>query len=138
MRYLRLLILLFSAATAVGCSPAQRLSLGQLHQTLHQAGAEIVVSGRLAGSGAFVSADGLVLTAAHVVWNKGDDIEVVNPVAGRVGRAFSPSDVFPMPYALCPIPKEVRVFADTPGSASGQPSADLPASVDPLPGGIEP
>lgn len=54
-----------------------------IYETLRLASVEVLVNGHMAGSGCFVDADGLVLTAAHVVKGKNNTIEVLSPVAGR-------------------------------------------------------
>ncbi|MBT3199243.1 MAG: serine protease [Phycisphaerales bacterium] len=56
-----------------------------LHSKLNRASVEILINGRMTGSGAFVSPDGLVLTACHVLKNsKGKQIEVISPTVGRM------------------------------------------------------
>jgi S1-C subfamily serine protease len=55
-----------------------------LYTRLQRASVEILVNGRMTGSGCFVSPDGVILTACHVVKDKGKDIEIVSPVVGRM------------------------------------------------------
>ena len=55
-----------------------------LYTRLQRASVEILVDGQMAGSGCFVSSDGVVLTACHVVKDKGKHIEILSPVAGRM------------------------------------------------------
>jgi len=55
-----------------------------LYARLQRASVEILINGRMTGSGCFVSSDGVILTACHVVKDKGKHIEVVSPVAGRL------------------------------------------------------
>ncbi|MBC8373964.1 MAG: trypsin-like peptidase domain-containing protein [Phycisphaerae bacterium] len=55
-----------------------------LYTRLQRASVEILVNGRMTGSGCFVSSDGVVLTACHVVKDKGKHIEIVSPVVGRL------------------------------------------------------
>ena len=55
-----------------------------LYTRLQRASVEILVNGRMTGSGCFVSSDGVILTACHVVKDKGKDIEIVSPVVGRM------------------------------------------------------
>ncbi len=44
---------------------------------------EVLVNGRLSGSGAFISSDGVVLTACHAVGAPGSTVEVRSPLIGR-------------------------------------------------------
>jgi len=71
---------------AVGGSKPDRKSSApeSLYTRLQRASVEILVNGRMTGSGCFVSSDGVVLTACHVVKNKGEHIEIVSQVAGRM------------------------------------------------------
>ena len=64
-----------------------------LYETLRRASVEVLVDGHMAGSGCFVDAEGLVLTAAHVVKGKADGIEIVSPVAGRLRAEQVASDL---------------------------------------------
>jgi len=57
---------------------------GSLYTRLLRASVEILVDGRMTGSGCFVSSDGVVLTACHVARDKGKHIEIVSPVVGRL------------------------------------------------------
>lgn len=65
--------------------PAERFG------ALRAASLEILVDGRLAGSGGFISPAGLALTAAHVV-RGGRRLEVLSPVAGRLGARVVATD----------------------------------------------
>jgi len=56
-----------------------------VYDKLQQASVEILIGGRMTGSGCFVSPDGMVLTACHVM--KGSEnkhIEVMSPTIGRL------------------------------------------------------
>ena len=55
-----------------------------LYETLRRACVKVLVDGHMDGSGCFVAADGLVLTAAHVVKGRGDRIEVLSTTSGRL------------------------------------------------------
>jgi S1-C subfamily serine protease len=55
-----------------------------LYTKLQRASVEILINGQMTGSGCFVSADGLVLTACHVVLGADKGIEIVSPAAGRL------------------------------------------------------
>ena len=63
-----------------GGDPAQS---GELYARVRQTSLSILVDDHLNGSGNMVSADGLVLTAAHVIGRPGVRVEVLSPVAGR-------------------------------------------------------
>jgi len=71
---------------AVGGAEADRKAPAgeSLYTKLQQASVEILINGRMTGSGCFVSSDGVILTACHVVMDKGIHIEIVSPVAGRI------------------------------------------------------
>ena len=71
---------------AVGeAEPDRKAPAGEsLYIRLQRASVEILIDGRMTGSGCFVSSDGVVLTACHVVKDKGKDIEIVSPVVGRM------------------------------------------------------
>ncbi|MDP6635052.1 MAG: S1C family serine protease [Phycisphaerae bacterium] len=56
-----------------------------LYARLQRASVEILIDGRMTGSGCFISPEGVVLTACHVVNNvKGKHIEVISPTVGRL------------------------------------------------------
>src|SRR5947209_20475788 len=67
-----------------------RLDGAALYERVRGASVEILVAGRQDGSGWFASDDGLVVTAAHVVWGhvgrKGDGhrVEVMSAKVGRI------------------------------------------------------
>src|SRR5258707_706852 len=61
-----------------------------LYDHVRSASVEILIAGRQDGSGWFASDDGLVVTAAHVVWGhvgrkgEGHRVEVISPKLGRL------------------------------------------------------
>jgi S1-C subfamily serine protease len=55
-----------------------------LYERARQASVEVLVAGRLEGSGWLADANGLAVTAAHVVRKHPDRVEVISPVAGRL------------------------------------------------------
>ena len=55
----------------------------ELCDTLARASVEVLADGQMAGSGAFVSSDGYVLTAAHYITSPKMKLEVLSDVAGR-------------------------------------------------------
>ncbi|MHC4201173.1 MAG: S1C family serine protease [Planctomycetota bacterium] len=92
-------VLIAAASLTAGCAataaddPLGRPAGGAaLYQKLRRASVEIVVDGHMAGSGCFVDAEGIVLTAAHVVKGKSAGIEIVSPVAGRMRAERVASD----------------------------------------------
>ena len=56
---------------------------GELYARLKQASIEVLVDDHLNGSGCLIAADGLAITAAHVIGRPGVRVEVLSPVAGR-------------------------------------------------------
>jgi serine protease Do len=80
--------------TAVGAKAAQKPPAPEsLYDKLNQASVEILVNGRMTGSGALVSSDGVVLTACHVLkGSKGKHIEVISPTIGRLTAKQIASD----------------------------------------------
>lgn len=80
---IRAMLLASLAAGIVGCG-VPSVSDGSLYRQLHEASAGILVGGRLEGSGCFIDAGGLVLTAGHVVAGKAGPFEIVSPVEGRL------------------------------------------------------
>ncbi len=60
------------------------LDTSTLYEMIHRASIEVLVDGRLAGSGIVVREDGRALTACHVVWPGDGEIEVMLPDRRRV------------------------------------------------------
>lgn len=56
---------------------------GELYARINQASLEVLVDDHLNGSGSLIAADGLAITAAHVIGRPGARVEVLSPVAGR-------------------------------------------------------
>lgn len=56
---------------------------GELYARVKQASIEVLVDDHLNGSGGLVSAEGLAITAAHVIGRPGVRVEILSPVAGR-------------------------------------------------------
>ena len=54
----------------VSCKSVEPFSGKRLYQKIESAAVEILVDGQRSGSGAFVSSDGYILTAAHVIQRK--------------------------------------------------------------------
>jgi len=66
------------------CGLAHAAESGQAFDLVRRAAVEVLVEDRLAGSGCFVSRDGLLVTAAHVVGRPDRRIEVRTTHAGRL------------------------------------------------------
>jgi S1-C subfamily serine protease len=76
-----------------GCSPIQTNEPGSdFVDTLVRASVEVLADGKMAGSGAFVSSDGYVLTAAHYITSPEMKLEVLSDAAGRKSAALIGSD----------------------------------------------
>ena len=71
-------------ATGAGDRPTPAFDGAALYKKLQRACVKVLVDGHMDGSGCFVDADGLVLTAAHVVKGKAGRIEILSPVMGRL------------------------------------------------------
>jgi putative serine protease PepD len=89
MRYWKALVRTFLpvpilVALVAGCAPGGAGGSAALYERARRASAEVLVGGRLEGSGWFADSGGLVMTAAHVVWQKKGPIEVVSPTEGRL------------------------------------------------------
>ncbi|XAL98123.1 S1C family serine protease [Phycisphaeraceae bacterium D3-23] len=83
---LKFLPLLLGLALFVGCAsspPPNLVDDGTLYATLRDASASVLKDGRIAGSGAFIDADGTFLTAAHVVHGMKHRLELLL-TGGRV------------------------------------------------------
>ncbi len=76
-------MLLLLLATG-GCGSLPLAPAQSVYERVERASVEVLVSGRLDGSGWFADSEGHVVTAAHIVAAKpGQPIEVVSPVVGR-------------------------------------------------------
>jgi S1-C subfamily serine protease len=77
------------AALGAGNRPRDLITPAELYDRAERTTVEILVDGRLDGSGWFASADGLVVTAGHVIVGRTDRrIEILSPVAGRKRAKF--------------------------------------------------
>lgn len=79
------------AATAIlgcvalfGCAPRPTFDGQAFYERVRSASAFVLVNGRHQGSGFFATAEGLIVTSAHMVKGKTEGIEVVSPVCGRL------------------------------------------------------
>lgn len=68
---------------ACAAAPAQQTP-AELYDHAEQAAVEVLINGRLEGSGWFAAPDGHIVTAGHAVQGRTDArIEIISPVAGR-------------------------------------------------------
>jgi len=65
-------------------SAAEELNGAEIYIKAKAASVEVLVGGRQDGSGWFADKNGLVVTAAHAIWNRKKAIEIISPVAGRL------------------------------------------------------
>ncbi|MFW6107281.1 MAG: S1C family serine protease [bacterium] len=87
MRATRVLVIPIGLALLCGCArrpPRAGLDGQALYETVRRASVFVLSDGRHQGSGFFATADGLVVTSAHMVRGKRDGLEVVSPVCGRL------------------------------------------------------
>jgi S1-C subfamily serine protease len=79
-----LLLFAFQIAGLRAAEPGGDLAgRGELYAHVKQASLEVLVDDHLNGSASLIAAEGLAITAAHVVGRPGARVEVLSPVAGR-------------------------------------------------------
>ena len=83
-RFLRFGFLASVVVAAGGCVTRPAADDLQFYRTLQSAAVSVLVDGRMHGSGFFVTGDGLVATAAHVVSGKPKRIELLSASMGRL------------------------------------------------------
>lgn len=79
-----LLILVAGTVSVAGAESDGGLSRAELHRRVSAAAVEVLVEGRLAGSGWIADEAGDVVTAAHVVHGRPKEIEIRSPSLGRL------------------------------------------------------
>ena len=79
-----------AACLAVGCGPRRVADGESLYAAVRRAAVFVLVDGRHTGSGFFADAQGLVVTAAHMVKGKPGTIEVISPVVRRFAPTVDP------------------------------------------------
>ena len=87
MKQTTLLFLLLSAVAAhpaAGQDAEAPPTTAELYERAKRASVEVLVDGHLSGSGWFADAEGLVMTASHVIRQPDARFEVLSPVAGRM------------------------------------------------------
>ncbi len=93
-----------STMLGVALTAEQRPKPKGLYQKVSPACVEILVGGRLDGSGSIVSPDGLVLTACHVIRKKSKRYEALTPTADRLPLELVATDRS-LDLALLALPK---------------------------------
>lgn len=86
----------FTALALVGCSAApaaQRLDGAVLYERVRGASVELLVDGRLSGSGWFADAEGLFITAAHAVVGQKGEFEVITGDGARLDAKVEAMDL---------------------------------------------
>ncbi len=79
-----LIITVFFANNALFCTISYGFSQSiDLYQKVYPCTVELLVNGRFSASGAFVSADGLIITAAHAMVDVNQKMEILSPVVHR-------------------------------------------------------
>ena len=107
------LLAVLAACAAFGGAPSPAGDAAALYKTLRQASVFVLVDGRHTGSGFFAGPDGLVVTSAHMVKRKTRGIEVVSPVAGRLGAERVAIDLA-HDLALLRVPKRDQPYPTLP------------------------
>ena len=83
-RLAMLACLMWLVAYNVGNCAESALPVPQLYEKAKRASVEILVDGHHAGSGCFVAAEGLAITAAHVIGRPGRKVEVLTSGSSRL------------------------------------------------------
>lgn len=90
------ILTLFSLVLLVGCSivslPPAPLAQDTLYDKMYRSSLVLLVNGKENGSAAFISADGLVASAAHCIKFRDDKLEVISPVYGRMNAKLQAID----------------------------------------------
>jgi len=84
-------IFLVALSGSFSCVAAHSENADPIAQA-RRAAVEILVDGRLDGSGWIATSDGSVITAAHVIWRPHQKIEVTNPEIGRLPAVIVATD----------------------------------------------
>jgi len=101
-----------------GCASAQAKGGAALYDLAGRASVEVLVGGRMEGCGWFADPNGLVMTAAHVVWEKKGAIELISPAEGRIPAQLAAIDLGhdlalltvarrSKPYPALPVAKDI-------------------------------
>ena len=86
----------FSVLALVGCSaapPEEKLDGSVLYERVRRASVELLVDGRLSGSGWFADAEGLFITAAHAVVGQKGEFEVITGDGSRLDAQILAMDL---------------------------------------------
>ncbi|MCH2205661.1 MAG: S1C family serine protease [Lentisphaerales bacterium] len=82
------ILTLFSMILLVGCNgvwhSSAPLAKDTLYEKMHRSSLVLLVNGKENGSAAFISADGLAVSAAHCIKFRDDKLEVISPIYGRM------------------------------------------------------
>ncbi len=76
-------VLACSLAAAQAPADEAALAVDQIYRQAEQASVEVLVNDRLSGTGFFVDAEGVLLTAAHLLERPENRVEVRSPAIGR-------------------------------------------------------
>jgi len=89
------LMMLLAVFTLTGCGALQSGPSVSVYERVQRASVEVLVAGRLEGSGWFADPQGYVVTAAHIFAGRpeGQSIEIVSPVAGRLPAKIVAVDI---------------------------------------------
>ena len=107
------LLMAFVSLVAAGCGPRRVADGRSLYACVRRASVFVLVDGRHTGSGFFADAEGLVVTAAHMVKGHTEHIEVVSPVVGRRKAQRIALD-FGHDLALLRVPKRDEPYPSLP------------------------
>ena len=79
-----MILFVVTAHPAAGQDAEALPTTAELYQRAKRATVEVLVDGRLSGSGWFADPEGLVMTAAHVIRRRSARFEVLSPTSGRL------------------------------------------------------
>ncbi|MBI1372270.1 MAG: PDZ domain-containing protein [Phycisphaera sp.] len=84
MKNLSCATLLMLTLTSYPCAADQKIDTGAIYEKARAASVEVLVGGRLDGSGWFADPEGYIVTAGHAVWHRDEKVSVSSATLGRI------------------------------------------------------